>query len=671
MESLFCKVVSLSWGAGWMVLALLALRLIFRQAPRWLLCALWGLVALGLICPVTLTSPFALLPDGLAEPPAAGWTTEALPQATWDADAQPVDHRAVESIPAGDTIPGGDSIPAGGETSAGNPARAVPRPGLVTVLSWIWLAGTAAMVLYALVSLLRLRRRMATATRLAGNLKQSEQVGSPFVLGLFRPTIYLPYRIEPGDLAQVVAHERAHLARGDHWWKALGFALLSVYWFHPLLWVAYHLFCQDMEAACDQRVIRGMDRAGRQAYASALLRCSTKPPCASPCPLAFGELRVRDRVKEVMEHRPAALWVTVLAGAAGLIAAVCLLTRPVPAQDTLELTGSWDNDRVTYTLTLGSQVDRGVLYAEQWTDGVCVRSAPLPLTPETRELHIRMDLYGENGARTGTDIQIDTDQQDAALVTRFPMPSGETAVGWARNIQEENQSIPVTAGQEVILVSQVLDTGDGVHAYDCQTYLTEPQRLAESRGTILIRACFGEDPYAVPASPSSAAPVTVSLALPQNSEVPEVVVGFAVDYVEDVVAHCQESWPIIGDPADPPRLTAAKVVELTKVDTGTEGLQEGRQLWRLAYRLQVEGNLKSVVNGGRGVEAGWITESTSAGRPYLLVRWTEEEGGTRWQLAGVITDEDIQSCHTPTLLKRYGDMYTAATMELFPTGPID
>ena len=314
-----------------------------------------------------------------------------------------------EENPAGDPIIARDSIPGGGETSAGDTVYSAPRPTLVTVLSGIWLAGTAAMLLYALVSLLRLRRRIATATRLAGNLKQSEQVGSPFVLGLFRPTIYLPYRIEPGDLAQVVAHERAHLARGDHWWKVLGFALLSVYWFHPLLWVAYHLFCRDMEAACDQRVIRGMDREGRRAYASALLRCSTKPSCSSPCPLAFGELRVRDRVKGVMEHRPAALWVTVLAGAAGLIAAVCLLTRPVPAQDTLELTGSWDNDRVTYTLTLGSQV---------------------------------------------------------------------------------------------------LDTGGGVHAYDCQTYLTEPQRLAEAKGTILIRACFGEDPYAVPASPSSAAPVT-------------------------------------------------------------------------------------------------------------------------------------------------------------------
>ena len=507
MEALFGKVVSLSWGAGWMVLALLALRLIFRRAPRWLLCALWGLVALGLICPVTLTSPFALLPDGLAEPPAAPWAAEALPQATRDADAQLEEPPAGDPIAAGDSIPAGDHIPGGDETSAGNPARAVSRPALITVLSGIWLAGTAAMVLYALVSLLRLRRRMATATRLAGNLKQSEQVGSPFVLGLFRPTIYLPYRIEPGDLAQVVAHERAHLARGDHWWKALGFALLSVYWFHPLLWVAYHLFCQDMEAACDQRVIRGMDRAGRQAYASALLRCSTKP-CASPCPLAFGELRVRDRVKAVMEHRPAALWVTVLAGAAGLIAAVCLLTRPVPAQDTLALTGWWDKDRVTYTLTLGSQVDRGVLYAEQWTDGVCVRSSPLPLTPETGKLLIRMGLDEQGGIITGTEIQIDTDQQAAALVTRFPMPSGETAVGWARSVQEENQSIPVTAGQEVILVSQVLDTGRGAHAYDCQTYLTEPQRLAEARGTILIRACFGEDPYAVPASPSSAAPVT-------------------------------------------------------------------------------------------------------------------------------------------------------------------
>ena len=515
MEVLFCKLTVLSWGAGWMVLALLALRRVFRRAPKWLLCALWGLVALRLLCPVTLTSPFALLPDELAELPAAGWTAEAFPQTAIGEDAaQPGDH------PAGDTLPHTGEAPAGDKTGRGDGTGPAARPTLLTALSGIWLAGTAAMLLYALASLLRLKRRLATATRLADDLKQSEQVGSPFVLGLLRPTIYLPYRMEPGDLAQVVAHERAHLSRGDHWWKALGFVLLSVYWFHPLLWVAYHLFCRDMEAACDQRVIRGMDREGRRAYASALLRCSAGPSCSSPCPLAFGELRVRDRVKGVMEHRPAALWVTVLAGAAGLIAAVCLLTRPVPAQDVLELTGWWDNERVTYTLTLGSQVDRGVLYAEQWTDGVCVRSAPLPLTPETGELRIRMDVYGQSGARAGTDIQIDTDEQAAALVIRFPSPLGAAVVGWARNVQEENLSIPVTAGQEVILVSQVLDTGGGVHAYNCQTYLTEPQRLAHAKGTILIRACFGEDPYALPASPSAASPASAAPLESEHLKVP-------------------------------------------------------------------------------------------------------------------------------------------------------
>ena len=174
------------------------------------------------------------------------------------------------------------------------------------ILSCIWMAGMAAMALYALVSYWLIKRRVAAATLLRENIKQSEGVDTPFVLGLFRPVIYLPYYLGEEDLAYVVAHERAHIRRRDHWWKPLGFALLTVYWFNPLLWLAYVLLCRDIEGACDEKVIREMGLEDRRGYSAALLNCSVRRRSIAACPLAFGEVGVKERVKSVMHYkRPA------------------------------------------------------------------------------------------------------------------------------------------------------------------------------------------------------------------------------------------------------------------------------------------------------------------------------------------------------------------------------
>ena len=311
MEALFLKLVNLSLTAGWLVLAVVVLRLIFRKAPRWIFCALWGLVALRLICPVSVESVLSLIPSAEPLPQDIIYTAEPYIDSGIDVVDRVVNPVLMESLGAAETL-----------TSV-NPTQV-----LSFILSRVWAVGTAVMLAYALVSFLMLKRRVCTATLLQKGVKQSERVVSPFVLGVIRPVIYLPYGISDDDLEHVLAHEQAHIRRKDHWWKPIGFLLLSVYWFNPLMWVAYVLLCRDIEAACDEKVIKGMEKELRRAYSTALLNCSVHRRSIAACPLAFGETGVKSRIKNVMNYKKPAFWTILLAVAAAIIAAVCLLTDP-------------------------------------------------------------------------------------------------------------------------------------------------------------------------------------------------------------------------------------------------------------------------------------------------------------------------------------------------------
>ena len=338
MEELFLTVVNLSLTAGWLVLAVLALRLLLRKAPRWSFCLLWGLVALRLMFPFSLESSFSLIPS--AQPLPREILSTATPQIQ---SGIPAVNSAVNPILQEALAP-----------AAG--ASVNPTQVWSFLLSRIWLAGMVVLLLYALISWLLLKRRLATATLLEDNIRQSEQVGSPFVLGLFRPVIYLPYHIPEQDLTYVLTHERTHIRRLDHWWKLLGYVLLSIYWFNPLMWVAYVLFCRDLEGACDEKAIRTLDQQARKGYSTALLNCSIHRRPAAPCPLAFGEAGVKSRVKAVMHYRKPAFWIVVIALIACAIAALCFLTSPkaptvydVLTQDGYEVLGQ---EQIDLTLTV-------------------------------------------------------------------------------------------------------------------------------------------------------------------------------------------------------------------------------------------------------------------------------------------------------------------------------
>ena len=329
MEVFFLKLVNMSITASWLVLAVIAVRFFFKKAPKWILCLLWGLVAVRLICPYSVESKLSLIPDSEPLSQEAVYAPETAKQAHGDIlDSE--GNLLVSRLPADS----GEILDSDGNVIVAieDGIRTYPEKELENSWSFyfskLWLLGFALMLAYTAVSYYLLKRKVSTAVPVKKGIKQSEYVDSPFVLGILRPAIYLPFDIAQGDMEYVIAHEQAHIRRRDHWWKPLGFLLLSIYWFNPVLWVAYILLCRDIEAACDEKVIRDMDKDSRRAYSTALLNCSVHRRRIAACPLAFGEVGVKARVKGVMNYRKPAFWVILIALIASVIVAVCFLTNP-------------------------------------------------------------------------------------------------------------------------------------------------------------------------------------------------------------------------------------------------------------------------------------------------------------------------------------------------------
>lgn len=309
MAEIFQKALNMSIAAGWLILAVIALRLLLRRAPKRFRLLLWAVVGLRLALPWSIESALSLIPSA-----------QTLPEGIM-LERAPVLDTGISSL-------NGAINP--GFTAAFTPelgASANPLQVLLPIAAALWMLGAAAMLLWALVSWLRLRKRVREAVRLEENVYECE-IASPFVLGLFRPRIYLPFSLENGERELVLAHERAHITAGDHIIKPLGWLLLAAHWYNPLVWLAYALFCRDIELACDERVVRGLSLSDRADYSQALLDLSRPRGGVRACPLAFGESSVKGRVKSVLSYKKPAFWLVLLAVVVCVGAAVCFLTDP-------------------------------------------------------------------------------------------------------------------------------------------------------------------------------------------------------------------------------------------------------------------------------------------------------------------------------------------------------
>lgn len=310
MDDVFLKLVNLSISASWLILAVLVLRVVLKKAPKWVMPLLWGVVALRLVCLFSIESALSLIPSA-----------ETIPSEIVTETREPVLYeQATLDIVTNPTLPSAAEVPVG-------VSRQQAQVDF-NIYSILWLAGMSALLVHALVSAGKLKRKLATAILLRDNIYESEFVDSPFVFGVVKPNIYLPMHMDEGTAAYVIAHEHAHLARRDHWWKVLGYLVLALHWFNPLVWVAYILFCRDIELACDEKVVKGLDGAARADYSQALLSCAAPKRAVAACPLAFGEGNIKTRVKSALHYKKPAFWVAAAAVLAVVIVAVCFLTNP-------------------------------------------------------------------------------------------------------------------------------------------------------------------------------------------------------------------------------------------------------------------------------------------------------------------------------------------------------
>ena len=328
MTELFYTILNMSISASVLVLVVLLLRLLFRKAPKWVAVLLWGLVAVRLLCPFALETPFSLMPK-------TEWITE---DTSFSDENTYFDSVAPEHITPDPNFADNVNV----HYYPLEPHIEIHRGvNPVFVLNCVWLAGIAVMLVYMFVSYICVYRRIRGAKQFKDNIYTSEAVSSPFVLGLIRPRIYLPEKMDAVSMSYVIAHEEAHLRRLDHLWKPIGFLLLAVHWFNPLIWIGYILLCRDIEMACDERVVRTMNDEERFDYSEALLACSVSRKMITACPLAFGEVGAKERIMSVLNYKKPAFWIIVAALIACAAAAVFFLTNPIDKGDPIDEENSY------------------------------------------------------------------------------------------------------------------------------------------------------------------------------------------------------------------------------------------------------------------------------------------------------------------------------------------
>ena len=316
MNELFLKIVNMSISAGWLILMVLISRLLLKKAPKWIHVLLWGIVAVRLLCPYSIKSDLSLIPSRQTIPDKMIYG----PDFDMQTGIVPAYHQINEHL--SDHYAEGISV------------TAYQGRYVINILTMIWLIGIITICFYSAVSFWGLHKKIRTSVKFRENIFQSETIDAPFIFGILKPKIIIPFDINAQNMEHVIAHEQAHIQRRDHWWKPMGFLILTVYWFHPLIWLSYILFCRDIEFACDERVIRKMETGQRADYSRALLECSISRRKIAAHPLGFGGSSVKARIKNILCYKKPAHGIIMTAAAICIATAVCFLTDPEAAEHT-------------------------------------------------------------------------------------------------------------------------------------------------------------------------------------------------------------------------------------------------------------------------------------------------------------------------------------------------
>ena len=499
------KLFNMSLTASVAIVLVILLRLLLKKAPKVISYALWGVVLFRLLCPVSIGSNFSVY--NLFDAPAqeSGTITSVIEYVPSN-----IVHTEYPSVAL--PVPGisdviNEALPQGQEQLVADPLEAP-----MSFATYAWMIGVLVMAIYSIVSYIRLRRKLSVVVPLRDNIFIADDIKSPFVVGLFRPKIYLPCNLGDKEQEYIILHEQHHIKRLDHVMKALAFLALAIHWFNPLVWVAFILASKDMEMSCDEAVIRKVDGDVRADYSASLLTLATGRRIIAGTPLAFGEGDTKGRINNLSKWKKPAVWVVLIAVVACAVLAVTVLTNPITMGDHFVLTNTdspANTNKLSYDIQLGNKAMSGEIYVEQWIDGVCVKSAPVVMTQYVDSIEITMKDRREDGSSVGTDIQIETNQYGGSLLTYFEHPENFNVIGWGFKGYELNEKNKLTSSEEVILAAKVFDNGSGIRAYDCNTLVNEPERIKDAAYMIVVRAVFSEDPLGVTSHSEASFPTEV------------------------------------------------------------------------------------------------------------------------------------------------------------------
>lgn len=480
MGEIFLKILNMSIAASWLILAVVLFRFVLKKAPKWIAVLLWGIVALRLMVPFSFESALSLIPS-IKTPN------------TYDIQYEtPVISSEISAV--------NNAVnPVLGETFGPNPDVSVNPSYIWTfIVSVIWCVGIAVMLLYAVICYVRVRQSVAERVPYERNIFLCDHVKSPFILGLVRPKIYLPSNMDTMVIEPVIAHEKAHLARCDHWWKPMGFLILALHWFNPMCWAAYMLLCRDIELACDEKVIRQMDLNGKKNYSAALLECSAGRRLVTICPLAFGEVGVKERVKNVLNYKKPAFWVIVAAVIACAVVIVCFATTPISAENYIRLQSTHSTPPAAFfSLNFAEEEMQGTVIAECWANGRCVSTNPVSINNLTQQIQLYL-----NPQENGVNVQLGVDN-GSTISENFSYPEGEQPVGWSFVSLQEGKKESLQLGEDRIIAAMAFDFGTGIKSYSCDTLSADKKQMENAAYIIVIRAFFADNSDFITAEPNT------------------------------------------------------------------------------------------------------------------------------------------------------------------------
>lgn len=483
------RLFNMSLTASVAIVLVILLRLLLKKAPKVISYALWGIVLFRLLCPVSVGSSFSLYNLFDASTEEAGMMTSVIEYVPGD-----IVHAEYPAVVL--PVPGisdviNEALPQGQEQLAADPLEAP-----MSFATYVWMTGVLVMVIYSIVSYIQLRHKLSVVVPLRDNIFIADDIKSPFVVGLFRPKIYLPCNLREKEQEYIILHEQHHIKRLDHIVKALAFLALAIHWFNPLVWVAFILASKDMEMSCDEAVIRKVGSDVRADYSASLLTLATGRRIIAGTPLAFGEGDTKGRIHNLSKWKKPAVWVIIVAVIVCISTAISLLTNPLRQGDFLRLTEQdtpSGKNQVLYEIELGDKVKSGTIYTEEWSNGICVRSTPVALTQSVEEIGILTSERRENNSVVGIDIQIDAGENGGSLVTYFAFPENNSIRGWAFTAYELNEKVEIVPDDEVILAAMAFDAGGGVRTFSPGVLISEPERLENADYMIVIRAHFSAE----------------------------------------------------------------------------------------------------------------------------------------------------------------------------------